>query len=153
MEAAQKSDLYEQDLALWFADMVLKLQAGDFTKLDTEHLIEEIEGLAGRDRSELENRLDILLAHVLKRLYVDSSPNYRGWEVTIREQQRSLRRLLKQSPSLKNYFAKVFDEVWQDALAAVRREYPKTSFPDAWLLSREVDRLLTEEFWQTEADA
>lgn len=150
-QAIPKSTLYDQDMVLWCADTVEKLRAGDFTSLDVEHLIEEIEGLAGRDRSEVENRLDVLLAHVLKRLYVDSADNYRGWEITIREQQKCLRRLLKQSPSLKNYFAEVFDEVWQDAVTDVRKAYPKTAFPDQWQFSREVDVLLSEAFWQEEA--
>jgi hypothetical protein len=146
--AIVKTPLYEQDLVLWCADTVAKLRTGDFASLDIEHLVEEIEGLAGRDKTEVENRLDVLLCHVLKRLYVDSAYDYRGWEATIREQQKRLRRLLKQSPSLKNYFAEVFDEVWQDALTDVRQTYPKTAFPDQWQFSREVDVLLSEEFWK-----
>ena len=50
--ALQQQTLYEQDLALWCADTVQKLQTGDFAGLDIEHLIEEIEGLTKRDRNE-----------------------------------------------------------------------------------------------------
>jgi hypothetical protein len=150
-QSIPKMPLYEQDMVLWCADMVAKLRAGDLVGLDIEHLIEEIEGLANRDKNEVESRLDILLSHVLKRLYVDSAYDYRGWEITIREQQKQLRRLLKQSPSLKNYLAEVFDEVWQDVLTDVHKAYPKTMFPDEWPFSRDVDRLLSNEFWQQEA--
>jgi hypothetical protein len=63
-------------------------------------LIEEIEGLAGRDRRELKNLIRVLLAHLLKRIYVKSPDNYRGWEIMIREQRQQLRDLLEQSPGL-----------------------------------------------------
>jgi hypothetical protein len=38
---------------LWYADTLAKLKAGVLDQLDTGHLIEEIEGLAARDRREL----------------------------------------------------------------------------------------------------
>ena len=80
--------LYEQDLVAWCDDTVAKLKAGNFEAIDLDSLIEEIEGLAGRDRRELESRVEVLLYHLLKRLYVRSPNDYRGWELTIREQRR-----------------------------------------------------------------
>lgn len=148
-QAIPKTALYDQDMVLWCADTVEKLRAGNFTSLDVEHLIEEIAGLANRDRNEVESRLDMLLVHLLKRLYVDSSHDYRSWENTIREQRKQLRRLLKQSPSLKNYAAEVFLEAWQDALEDVTN-YPEAGFPDQWQFSREINALLSEAFWQNE---
>ena len=71
-----KSTLYDRDLNLWLEEAIAKLKAGDFQNLDVENLIEELEGLAGRDRRELENRLTTLLEHLLKRLYV--KPTFRS---------------------------------------------------------------------------
>ena len=51
--ALSLSQLYDRDLALWYADTLAKLKAGVLDQLDTGHLIEEIEGLAARDRREL----------------------------------------------------------------------------------------------------
>lgn len=65
--------LYEQDLVAWFDDTVARLKVGKFHEVDIESLIEEVEGLAGRDRRELKSRLRVLLAHLLKRIYVRSS--------------------------------------------------------------------------------
>ncbi|WP_265576245.1 DUF29 family protein [Gloeocapsopsis crepidinum] len=42
--------LYEQDLVAWCDDTVAKLKAGNFEEIDIDSLIEEIAGLAGRDR-------------------------------------------------------------------------------------------------------
>jgi hypothetical protein len=113
-----------------------------------EHLIEEMEILASRDRAEVESRLIVLWVHLLKRIYVNSEYDNRGWEVTIREQRRQLRILLKQSPSLKRYFTAVLDQAWEEALMEVREDYPSFQFPDVWEFSLNVDALLSEKFWE-----
>ncbi len=143
-----QSQLYERDFFLWVADTVAKLKARNFAQLDLENLIEEIESLAGRERRELESRLDVLLNDLLKRCYIPTPENYRGWELTIREQRKQLQRLLKQSPSQRNYLSEVFNETWQVALADVRQDYPKIKFPDEWQFNRDVEAILSEKFWQ-----
>jgi hypothetical protein len=146
-ESVQSQKLYQQDLVAWCEDTVAKLKAGNFHEIDINSLIEEIAGLAGRDRRELKSRLRVLLAHLLKRLYVNFPDHYRGWEITIREQRQQLLDLLEQSPSLRNEFSAIFPKCWTEALAIVREDYPDTKFPDEWQLSREIDALLSEKFW------
>ena len=140
--------LYDRDAYLWLEEAIARLRVRDFQGLDVLHLIEELEILAGRDRAEIENRLGVLLAHLLKRLYVNSAYDYRGWEITIREQRRHLRIALQQSPSLKRFFIEAFERAWQDALTEVREDYPQAIFPDGWQFSRDVDILLTEKIWK-----
>lgn len=153
MVKASDPHKYEQDLAAWYADTIAKLKAGSFHKIDIDSLIEEIEGLAGRDRRELENRLEVLLTHLLKRLYVESPSDYRGWELTIREQRRQLQKLLKQSPSLRNYWIDAFPETWANALSDVQEDYPQAEFPNQWRFSQNIDALLHEKFWQGDDNA
>jgi Domain of unknown function DUF29 len=139
--------LYEQDFALWLQTTIARLKVDDIRDLDTKHLIEELEGLAGRDRQELESRLEVLLAHILKRVYVDSAYDNHGWENTIIEQRRRLARKIQQSPSLRHYFVDVFDNCYGYALSQVRRDYPKVQFPDRWQFSPDIDVILSEQFW------
>jgi hypothetical protein len=145
--AVPESGLYDRDFALWCEETVAHLKVREWDKLDAENLIEEIEGLASRDRREISSRLDVLLSHLLKRLYVQQAEDYRGWEVTIREQRRQIQLLLKQSPSLKSYLLRAFDESWQYALEDVRADYPQTNFPNEWQYSRGIDDLLSTPFW------
>jgi hypothetical protein len=68
---ATTENLYDRDYQLWLADTIGKLKAGDFRDLDIAHLVEEIEDLGKRDQRELQSRLIVLFAHLLKRCYVD----------------------------------------------------------------------------------
>lgn len=142
------NSLYEQDFALWIDDTVARLKARNFDQIDLINLIEEIESLGRSDKRELESRLEVLLAHILKRVYVDRADDYRGWILTIAEQRRQLKRLLKASPSLKNYLNDIFAEIYQDALESVKLEYPEVNFPIDWPFNSDTNAILNETFWQ-----
>ncbi|HAC63718.1 MAG TPA: DUF29 domain-containing protein, partial [Cyanothece sp. UBA12306] len=80
-----EQSLYEQDFSLWLEDTATKLREGKFSEINIEELVEEIEALGRSEKQELENRLEVLLAHLLKRIYIDSVYDNRGWELTIAE--------------------------------------------------------------------
>lgn len=136
------NSLYEQDILLWSEDTVAKLKARDFEHLDLEHLIEEVEALGISQKKEMTSRLIVLLEHLLKRLYVNSTDDYNGWERTIRTQQGELEVLLDAVPSLSNRWELSFDKAWQIALKNVRKEYPQISFPAEWNDDRSIDSML-----------
>ncbi|WP_016953632.1 DUF29 domain-containing protein [Anabaena sp. PCC 7108] len=140
--------LYEQDYLLWIEDIVNKLRNRDIEELDFENLIEEIESLGRSQKHELENRLGELFEHILKRTYVNMPECYRGWVESIDKQRVSIKRLLKQAPSLKPYFSQVFDEVYEDTLKIVRRSYPQCEFPHTWPFSCDIDAMLNVDFWE-----
>jgi hypothetical protein len=142
--------LYDQDFVEWCEATAAQLKERKFEQVDLENLIEEIEGLAKRDRRELKNRLTVLLAHLLKRIYVNSPENFHGWELTIREQRRQIQDLLQDSPSLKSYLAEVFNTAYQNALDDVRFEYKQTDFPDSWRFELKPNSLLSEKYWEME---
>jgi len=56
-ELLTPQSLYDQDILLWVEDTVAKLKAHDFTNLDLENLIEEVESLGVSQKKELLNRL------------------------------------------------------------------------------------------------
>ena len=148
----QKSTLYDRDLNLWLEEAIAKLKAGDFQNLDVANLIEELEGLAGSDRRELENRLTTLLEHLLKRLYVKSEYDYAGWVRTINRTRMEIYKILRQSPSLKNYAnsPELFQDAFDDALKLMRSDpdYKSVNFPNTWLFSRDIDDILNVDFWE-----
>ena len=143
-----KTSLYDRDLNLWLEEVIAQLKCGDFHNLDIENLVEELEGLAGRDKRELKSRLRTLLEHLLKRLYVNMPDCFNGWENTIREQRSQLEDILEQSPSLKAMWAETFDNAWRSALKNTRQEYRNFKFPDLWQFSRNIDAMLNIDFWE-----
>ena len=140
--------LYDRDLNLWLVEAITQLKAGDFKNLDVENLIEELEGLAGRDRREIDSRLITLIEHILKRCYVNMPDCFGGWQNTIATQREDLILLLEQSPSLKKYFLDRFDRNFAAALRKVIDAYPKPEFPNTWQFGRDVDAMLTVKFWE-----
>ena len=145
---APKTNLYERDLNLWVEYQIANLKAGDLQNLDIENLIEELEGLAGRDKREVSNRLKRLIEHILKRCYVKLPDCYRGWEITIINQRDELDEILSQSPSLKQVFLQSFDDAFKKALRLVKTEYREFSFPDTWQFKRDIDSMLNVDFWE-----
>ena len=140
--------LYEEDILLWVKDTSAKLKAGDFENLDLENLIEEVESLGISQRKELLSRLTVLLAHILKRIYVNLPHDYNGWERTISTQGIQLRVLLKEVPSLKTHWDSSFEDAWEIALQTIQEDYPKVDFPDRFPYGSDVDSLLNKKLWE-----
>ncbi|MBW4672470.1 MAG: DUF29 domain-containing protein [Desmonostoc geniculatum HA4340-LM1] len=138
--------LYVTDFALWIEQTVSSLKSQDYSNVDWENLIEEIEALGRRDRRELESRLTTLFEHALKRNYVNLPECYGGWEATISRTQQELNRILRDSPSLRNYFLTVCDEYYQNARKNMSQEY-EAKFPDDCPFPHDVETLLNESFW------
>jgi len=59
-------NLYETDWHAWVQEQAVLLEQGRFDALDVDHLVEELELMAGSARGELVNRLIVLLTHLLK---------------------------------------------------------------------------------------
>ncbi|BAW81127.1 hypothetical protein TAO_1757 [Candidatus Nitrosoglobus terrae] len=64
----------QQDYYGWTQETVEKLRQGRFEEVNVEALIGELEEMASSDRNEVENRLIVLLMHLLKWKY---QPNRR----------------------------------------------------------------------------
>jgi hypothetical protein len=106
---------YEEDFALWAAEQGALLRAGKLDRVDIENVAEEIESLGRSFEHEIDSRMNVLLAHLLK---WEFQPGQRSnsWRATIFEQRTRIGRLLKESPSL--------------------RQYPATVIPDEYPLAR-----------------
>ena len=64
-QATEPLTLYDRDLDLWLEAVILQLKAGDFENIDIENLIEELEGLSGSHKREVETRLKRLIEYIL----------------------------------------------------------------------------------------
>uniref|UniRef100_UPI00058807A4 DUF29 domain-containing protein n=1 Tax=Candidatus Regiella insecticola TaxID=138073 RepID=UPI00058807A4 len=73
---------YHNDFYGWTQEQADLLRSSNLSQLDTQNLLEEIEGVGNSQRNELESRLEVLFIHLLKWLF---QPSHRGrrWRLTI----------------------------------------------------------------------
>ncbi len=112
---------HEHDFYTWAKENATLLRAKRFEELDIDNIAEELEDMGSSRERELESRLGILLAHLLKWYY---QPERRSvsWTATIMEQRRRIERLLRKNPGLKAYLEEAFWEAYGDARLIAMRE-------------------------------
>jgi Domain of unknown function DUF29 len=106
-------DLYEEDLYAWAQDQATLLRAGRFDALDLEHLIEEIEDLAGSLKSAVRSRATAIMAHLLKLQHSPAQNPRLAWRETIRAQRSRL--LNDLTPSLQRHLGDRLPELYARA--------------------------------------
>lgn len=125
--------LYEQDYYLWLRTTINELRAGQFSSVDLDNLIEELEDIGRNHKRAVKSLLIRLFEHLLKLIYWDMERerNQGHWKGEIRTFRREIKDLLKESPSLKSYILEIFDECYQDARkeASDRSQLPIDTFP------------------------
>jgi hypothetical protein len=111
------SDLYDTDFVRWAeeqaellrkrivtVDLVVPVE-GDRRlneQPDWSNIAEEIEGLAKRDRRELNSRVLTIMEHLIRLQASPATEPRGGWQRTVIVQRDQLRALLKDSTTLRN---------------------------------------------------
>jgi hypothetical protein len=130
---AQNKTLYETDFNQWIEDTIEKLQNRDFEAVDLENLIEEVATLGRSEKREIDSLLMRIFEHILKLTYWDSERTYneKHWKAEIYNFRKQLKKALRNSPSLKPYLLKSFDETYKDVCGsmALRLGVPLSTFP------------------------
>ncbi len=137
---------YESDFAEWTRDQAFWLRSGDLTRLDTQHLAEEVEGMVWGCRHEVAMRCAGLQAH-LARWQRQSDHRCGLWRRLIDLQRTRIMRMLNHIPSLRRTVADAdfVQDVWIDALMRVVGEDHCYDLPDTspWSL----EQALAPDFW------
>jgi len=111
---AQTQSLYETDFYSWTQAQAAFLRSGDLSMLDIDNILEEIEAMGRSEKRSLENRISVLLMHLIKWQY---QPDRRGssWRLTITHQRNAIKKLLRESPGMKSMLGERTAEAWKDA--------------------------------------
>ena len=124
---------YEKDIVAWANEQANFIRSGRFDLLDLEHIAEEIEDVGKSEQRELENRMAILLARLLKWQY---QPARRGasWQKTIKVQRTQVNRRIQKTPSFKHTLQDTewWEDTWGDAITQASKEtgIELTVFPE-----------------------
>lgn len=140
------AQIHREDFYNWAMQNAELLRQGRLGEIDSERIAEELEDMGASKERELESRLGVLLAHLLKWVY---QPERRGnsWQLTIEEQRRRIERLLRKNPSLKSKLPENFLDAYGDARLIAAREtgIPKIRFPETCPFS--LEETLTDAYW------
>lgn len=143
--------LYREDFFAWTQEQARLLRERRFDELDLANLAEEVESVGRSEKTEIESRLDVLLAHLLKWKYQPGARSS-SWRGTITEQRTRIARLLRDSPSLRKYPAEIFSECFLSGrlLASKDSGMDFTLFPEAAPFS--LEQALDDTFLPVEPD-
>ncbi|MDK3155777.1 DUF29 domain-containing protein [Kamptonema cortianum] len=131
MNLHSPANLYETDFYAWTQHQAILLRKQQWSQLDLDHLIEEIESLGKQQRRELRNRLSVLIGHLLKWEYQPQKRS-RSWLTTLRIQRLEISELLEENPSLRPDLEESLLKAYTKALllAVGETELPQRTFPD-----------------------
>ena len=127
----QNKQLYEEDFYLWIQQTSQNLRDRNFSEVDLDNLIEEIETMGRSEKSALASNLRVLLMHLLKYRYQPEKRS-KSWEYTIFEHRNRIQDIFENSPSLKRYYEEVFEKSYQKArkAASIETGLPIKTFPE-----------------------
>src|SRR5271165_7095839 len=92
--------LYDTDHLEWAEQTAELIRQRRFDDIDVEHLIEEVEYLAGNEKSAVKSQMRRLLVHLIKQ-GIEPRRDGASWRVSILSAQQELRDQIKDSPSLR----------------------------------------------------
>jgi Domain of unknown function DUF29. len=112
---------YETDFYTWTQEQSALLKAGQFSELDLDNLVEEIESMGRSEKRALESRLTVLLQHLLKWQY---QPVRRGrsWQLTIKIQRIEFLKVLRDNPGLKTGLEQLLADAYLSAVIKASQE-------------------------------
>jgi len=146
-------NLYETDWHAWVQEQAVLLEQGRFDALDVDHLVEELELMAGSARGELVNRLIVLLTHLLKlhvaaqHLPMDLQRAGRGWRQTCRTQRVRLVGVLRRNPSLHLWLPADVQEAYEVAMLEAAQALGLEELPLPGQCPWTAEQILDEAFW------
>ena len=122
--------LYDQDGYGWAVEQAALLRAGKLSALDIDNLAEEIDSMGKSIKSELVNRLVVLLQHLLKWEF-QSRLRSSSWDASIAEQRSRIASHLAENPSLKPKVPEAMEAAYRVARirAASETGLPRQAFP------------------------
>ena len=127
---SKRPSLYDSDFNQWSEEQSRALANRQTGGLDWDNLAEEIASLGRSDKREIESRLNVIIMHLLKWKY-QPAEHKPGWQSTLIEQRERIHKLIRESPSLREYPAQVVDEEYALARtkAAAETGMSEAAFP------------------------
>lgn len=145
----QMNQQHRTDFYGWTMNQANLLRAKEFSKMDMDHLIEEIENLGKSEKRTLKSYLEKLLMHKLKSK-IQPGKHSRSWDLTIENCETQTRDCLSENPSLKPMLKEILKSSYYSAriLAILETGLTEELFPEEcpWTL-QDIFPDLEKKYW------
>ena len=136
--------LHERDFNLWLEQTALAIQNRNIDAMDWDNLLDEIEDMGASQKRALDSYMQRLIEHILKLKYWHSEVERcrNGWMQEVTNFRNRINRILKKNPSLKNYLAAEYSDIYQDAVKVMKFQFeiPNDNFVP-------LDKIMEENFY------
>lgn len=131
MQTERRGTRYEDDFVGWADEQAAALAKGRIADLDLVNLADEIAGLSGSSRQQVQSRLEVLLLHLLKHEHQPERAT-RSWKASELHQVHRIQVLVEASPSLRLYIGTMVSKAYAYARkkAALETGLPPETFPE-----------------------
>lgn len=138
--------LYRHDFYTWCMRQAELIQAGRFSEIDVENVVEELQSLGKEQVRGLRSSYRLLLLHLLK-WGCQPRRRSRSWRTTIVRERDAAAERLDDNRGLKQARQRLFTEAYRSARkeAAAETGLPLTTFPLECPFT--MDQALDEDFW------
>lgn len=128
----RKSATYDNDFFKWTKSQAKFLKNEEFSKLDRDNLIEEIESLGRSQKDKLKSHLENLLMHMLKVKVQGKGKATTSWRLSIKEASHKAQKALQENPSLKPKLKEVLEDAYFSSRirAALETKMAEDKFPE-----------------------
>lgn len=116
-QASETSRLHDRDFYTWTVQQAAALRRRDFSAVDWENVIEEIETLGRTEERSLKSQYARAMEHLLKLQYrrPEETEPVAGWRKSVDQARIEIKRVLQDNPGLKGKRDEVFAKAWLDA--------------------------------------
>ncbi|NIG13000.1 DUF29 domain-containing protein [Pantoea sp. Al-1710] len=121
--------LYSSDFYAWAMEQSQLIKDRQNEAIDIFHLVEEIEGLANRERKALESSIRVLLGLLLK-WKVRKNDRYAMLRLLIREQRMRVNDVLDDNPSLRSQVNDIIPRAYRYSSILAIKMTGVDSFPE-----------------------
>jgi hypothetical protein len=107
MDMGDRAITYDSDFYGWVQQQTALIRQGQWSELDAQNLLEELESLGRSEKRALISQVARLCAHLLKWRYQPAKRS-RSWVLSIRSARQEIAAILRDNPSLRAKLPEVF---------------------------------------------
>ena len=140
--AAGRQGRYFEDVWSWSREQADALRRRDFSEIDWDNLIEEIEDVGNRHADEWISYCANVISHLLKIEYSGAEENVNHWRGEIESWRWRMNRRILKNLGMNGNLSEMLAEAWEDGRRTAVRKLAEEARPESWAAEKRTLREL-----------